>query len=199
MKQLIAILGAPANGGAVGEAPIDGKQYARKDGGWEEISSGTLNHSGLNLDDGTNPHGTTKSDVGLANVDNTSDANKPVSTAQQTALDGKASTTDLSNHIGDTNNPHSVTATQVGLGNVDDTSDADKPVSTATQAALDDKADKSNVLELDNTTAFTPTSDHEPATKSMLMIMLVELFLTLQLQLWVELSKCIPLLLLVGS
>lgn len=31
----------------------------------------------------------TSSDVGLGNVDNTSDANKPVSTAQQTALDGK--------------------------------------------------------------------------------------------------------------
>ena len=33
----------------------------------------------------------TKSSVGLANVDNTSDANKPVSTATQTALDAKAS------------------------------------------------------------------------------------------------------------
>lgn len=31
----------------------------------------------------------TKSDIGLGNVDNTSDANKPVSTAQQTALDAK--------------------------------------------------------------------------------------------------------------
>jgi hypothetical protein len=31
-----------------------------------------------------------KADVGLANVDNTSDVNKPVSTAQQTALDGKS-------------------------------------------------------------------------------------------------------------
>lgn len=30
-----------------------------------------------------------KSDVGLSNVDNTSDANKPISTATQTALDGK--------------------------------------------------------------------------------------------------------------
>lgn len=37
-----------------------------------------------------NPHGTSKADVGLGNVDNTSDANKPVSTAQQTALDLKA-------------------------------------------------------------------------------------------------------------
>jgi hypothetical protein len=35
--------------------------------------------------------GITKSMVGLANVDNTSDANKPVSTATQTALDAKAS------------------------------------------------------------------------------------------------------------
>jgi hypothetical protein len=37
-----------------------------------------------------NPHSVTKTDVGLANADNTSDANKPVSTAQQSALDLKA-------------------------------------------------------------------------------------------------------------
>lgn len=36
---------------------------------------------------GTNPHGTTKNDIGLGNVNNTSDANKPVSTAQKTAID----------------------------------------------------------------------------------------------------------------
>ncbi len=40
--------------------------------------------------DVANPHSTTKTQVGLGNVDNTSDANKPVSTAQQTALDLKA-------------------------------------------------------------------------------------------------------------
>jgi hypothetical protein len=38
----------------------------------------------------TTPTGIVKGDVGLGNVDNTSDANKPVSTAQQTALDLKA-------------------------------------------------------------------------------------------------------------
>lgn len=38
-----------------------------------------------------NPHNVTKSDIGLANVDNTSDANKPISSATQTALDAKAS------------------------------------------------------------------------------------------------------------
>jgi hypothetical protein len=37
-----------------------------------------------------NPHGVTKSQVGLSNVDNTSDVNKPISTATQTALDTKA-------------------------------------------------------------------------------------------------------------
>jgi hypothetical protein len=36
--------------------------------------------------------GLVKGDVGLGNVDNTADTAKPVSTAQQTALDGKAST-----------------------------------------------------------------------------------------------------------
>lgn len=38
----------------------------------------------------SNPHSVTKAQVGLGNVDNTSDANKPVSTTQQTALDLKA-------------------------------------------------------------------------------------------------------------
>lgn len=37
-----------------------------------------------------NPHGVTKTQVGLGSVDNTSDANKPVSTATQTALNLKA-------------------------------------------------------------------------------------------------------------
>lgn len=36
-----------------------------------------------------NPHNVTKSEVGLGSADNTSDANKPVSTAQQAALDTK--------------------------------------------------------------------------------------------------------------
>lgn len=40
----------------------------------------------------SNPHSVTKTQVGLGNVDNTSDANKPVSTATQTALDAKQAT-----------------------------------------------------------------------------------------------------------
>jgi hypothetical protein len=78
----------------------------------------------------------TKSSVGLGNVDNTSDANKPVSTATQTALDLKAPLADPTF----TGTVSGVTKTHVGLGNVDNTSDANKPVSTATQTALDAKA-----------------------------------------------------------
>lgn len=40
----------------------------------------------------SSPTGITKTDVGLGNVDNTSDANKPISTAQQSALDLKLNT-----------------------------------------------------------------------------------------------------------
>lgn len=41
------------------------------------------------IDDKQNPHEVTKSQVGLGNVDNTSDADKPISTAAQTALNAK--------------------------------------------------------------------------------------------------------------
>lgn len=45
-----------------------------------------------------NPHSVTAAQVGLGNVDNTSDANKPISTATQTALNGKSNTNH--NHAG---------------------------------------------------------------------------------------------------
>ena len=85
----------------------------------------------------------TKSDVGLGNVDNTSDVNKPVSTAQALADTAvynaaTAASTPVA-HATDTNNPHGVTKTQVGLGNVDNTSDVNKPVSTAQATALSGK------------------------------------------------------------
>ena len=58
-----------------------------------------------------------------------------------------------------------ITKGDVGLGSVDNTSDEDKPISAAQQEALDAKADKSNVLQKDNTTAYTPTQSYHPATK----------------------------------
>lgn len=70
-----------------------------------------------------------KATVGLGNVDNTSDANKPVSAAQAAAIDVVQN--DVNAHEARTDNPHSVTKAQVGLGSADNTSDANKPVSTA--------------------------------------------------------------------
>jgi DNA-binding protein YbaB len=80
--------------------------------------------------------GITASMVGLGNVTNTSDANKPVSTAQQSALDLKANLASptFTGTVG------GITASMVGLGSVTNTSDANKPVSTAQQSALDLKA-----------------------------------------------------------
>jgi len=86
-----------------------------------------------------------KTDVGLGNVNNTSDASKPVSTATQTALDAKAANADLALKAPlasptFTGTVSGVTAAMVGLGNVNNTTDLLKPISTATQTALDLKA-----------------------------------------------------------
>lgn len=85
--------------------------------------------------DTSNPHEVTAAQVGLSNVNNTSDANKPVSTAQATAIAVVQS--DINTHEARTDNPHSVTKSQVGLGSAENTADADKPISTLMQAALD--------------------------------------------------------------
>jgi hypothetical protein len=109
-----------------------------------------------------------KAAVGLANVDNTSDANKPVSTATQTALNAKA---DASALAGKENTVTAGTTAQyyrgdkswqalnkaaVGLNNVDNTSDLNKPISIAVQAALDAKVGSADVSgKLDKDTAST--------------------------------------------
>lgn len=94
------------------------------------------------LSNTSNPHGVTKAQVGLGSVNNTSDANKPVSSAQATAIAAAVNA-----HAGLANNPHGVTKVQIGLGNADNTSDANKPVSTAQQSAINSRValDGSNI------------------------------------------------------
>lgn len=130
------------------------------------VNTSLSNHE----NDLNNPHQVTKAQVGLGNVNNTSDLSKPISTATQAALDLKANQTttytktevdalvtavdsDLDAHVANTSNPHNVTKSQVGLANVDNTSDINKPISTATQTALDLKANQSTTYtktEVDN-------------------------------------------------
>lgn len=55
---------------------------------WIEKISGSADLT-AHINDKNNPHDTTKEQVGLGNVDNTSDLNKPISNATQLALNGK--------------------------------------------------------------------------------------------------------------
>lgn len=80
----------------------------------------------------------TKTDVGLENVDNTADADKPISAAQQVVNDT------FSSQIASLSETGGVTAETIGLGNVDNTHDIDKPISSATQLALNSKAPINN-------------------------------------------------------
>jgi len=93
--------------------------------------------------------------VGLDQVDNTSDADKPISEATQDALDLKYDASNPANYVDAVGAASAapvqsvagkigivnLTKSDVGLANVDNTSDADKPISTATQSALDLKQD----------------------------------------------------------
>ena len=72
----------------------------------------------------SNPHTVTKTQVGLGNVNNTSDADKPVSTAQAAAIAdakaaGTAAQTSINSHAGRKDNPHTVTRAQLGLATTD--------------------------------------------------------------------------------
>lgn len=108
----------------------------------------------------------TSSDVGLANVDNVSDVNKPISTATQTALNLKSPSASPTF----TGTVSGITPTMVGLGNVTNTSDANKPVSTAQQTALNLKLDQtaslSNVLTSGTNASVATNLSVAPTTNS---------------------------------
>jgi hypothetical protein len=107
-----------------------------------------------------------KTDVGLSNVDNTSDLNKPISTATQTALNGKENTitagTTGQYYRGD-KTFQTLDKAAVGLANVDNTSDANKPISTATATALSGKANTAHVHALSDLTQSSATSGQVPS------------------------------------
>jgi DNA-binding protein YbaB len=95
----------------------------------------------------------TSTDVGLANVNNTSDAAKPISDLTLTALNLKATIASPTF----TGTVSGITASMVGLGNVTNTSDANKPVSTLQQAALDLKAPLASPAFTGTVTGITAT------------------------------------------
>lgn len=64
--------------------------YAENDFIQLRMTAASATSTEAHVNSTANPHSVTKTQVGLSNVDNTSDVNKPISTAQQTALDLKA-------------------------------------------------------------------------------------------------------------
>ena len=70
---------------ATNQSIVDTGNYFSSDN-----TNAALQELGAHKASTSNPHGVTKAQVGLGSVDNTSDANKPVSTATQTALNLKA-------------------------------------------------------------------------------------------------------------
>lgn len=130
-----------------------------------------------------NPHAVTKAQVGLGNADNTSDSNKPVSTAQQTAINLKVdkesgkglSTNDFTAellaklngiaagaqaNVIETLKRNGVVLTITNKG-------VDITVPTKTSDLNNDSGyiTDANVLTKTNTTEYTPTADYQPATK----------------------------------
>lgn len=115
------VVGPEGPQGPAGVAGADGKsayQTAVESGysGTETAFNSSLAAVPSHIADKSNPHGVTKAQVDLGNVDN-------VKQAPYT-------------HVTDKSNPHGVTKAQVGLGSVDDTSDINKPVSAAQQNAI---------------------------------------------------------------
>jgi hypothetical protein len=93
--------------------------------------------------------GVNKAMVGLPNADNTSDVNKPISTAQQSALNLRPLTSDLEDADFAINTAAWRSVLQVS--NTNNTSDANKPNSIATIASLALKSDKTDVALIDKT------------------------------------------------
>lgn len=74
----------------------------------------------------SNPHGVTAAQVGLGNVDNTSDADKPISTATQAALDLKQNITDNTLETTSKTVPGAINETKTRIDNIDQTLDLKK-------------------------------------------------------------------------
>lgn len=104
----------------------------------------------------SNPHTVTKTQVGLGNVNNTSDANKPVSTAQATAIAdakaaGTAAQTSINSHAGRKDNPHVVTRAQLSLATTDQVVFAKTTAPSGFFKESSDVRLKSNIKDLNHT------------------------------------------------
>jgi hypothetical protein len=138
----------PTEGQVIGDtynAEDTGANYAWNGEGWDKLSETidltpyltkaeaedtfeTIASSNSHKNNKENPHAVTKAQVGLGNVDNTADLDKPISTATQTALNNKAdksttyTKTEVDGFLGnklDKSEAQTTYATKEDLNNID--------------------------------------------------------------------------------
>jgi hypothetical protein len=104
---------SPSDGKKVYFNISNGKIYLNYQNEWaflgnaiSDTEKSNINTAYIHLQATGNPHNTTKADIGLGNVDNTSDLNKPISNATQNALNLKENS---SNKVTDFTSPNNTT------------------------------------------------------------------------------------------
>lgn len=103
----------------------------------------------------SNPHSVTKAQVGLGNADNTSDLNKPISTATKAALDAKQAAGSYAPALGADDN-YVTDAEKTKLSNLSGTNTGDNAANTTSNAYADGKvADAIN----DGVTTIAPSQN----------------------------------------
>lgn len=133
------------------------------------VTTGTFTPAVLSINGMTGSVVLQKADIGLDQVDNTADTDKPISSSVQFALDQKsdkahshsvANITGLTgalaqkSPVGHTHNP-----SEVGLGFVKNIRPEDMPISSAVASALDQKADSNQHWPIDNITGLRTVLD----------------------------------------
>lgn len=123
--------------GVAADARATGEAVTRNATAIEEVKNNVANVPALmneHVVDNTNPHKVTAKQIGLDKVDNTSDKDKPVSTAQSaaiesaktealTAANNAQNTADdaafvIFDHKRNTDNPHNITCDQIGAASL---------------------------------------------------------------------------------
>jgi hypothetical protein len=115
--------------------------YNTLDGKISDNKTAIDNH----IADKNNPHDVTKSQVGLGNVDNTSDLNKPISTATQNALNTKVSNTREINGYALSSD---ITLTASDVGALPDTTTINDLTTAEQQSALNSGANTTNIGQI---------------------------------------------------
>ena len=142
------------------------------------VNTKIVDPANLHLNSTTNPHAVTKTQVGLGNSDNTSDANKPISNATQTALNTKSTRHEFAAAVKTTwvgaSAPYTQDVTVTGILADDDP--IINPVYSATNAtAILEKAAWGNVGKVEtalNTITLT-CFEEKPVTAFNLQLLVV--------------------------